>query len=119
MLQNLVTAEEECTDEKIAFWSQFVDLYYQTVGGSVSCCYSDIRNDGSNSLAGFPSKQFSNPLAAISSSSSVSSSFPAVVTDNNNLNGVSDQTNHREGNCEKYFEKINSDEWVPDILGTV
>ena len=24
---------------------------------------------------------------------------------------------HREGNCEKYFEKINTDEWVPDILG--
>ena len=23
---------------------------------------------------------------------------------------------HREGNCEKYFEKINTDEWVPDIL---
>ena len=29
MIQNLVTAAEECTDEKIAFWSQFVDLYYK------------------------------------------------------------------------------------------
>ena len=28
------------------------------------------------------------------------------------------QGKKREGNCEKYFEKINSDEWVPDILGT-
>ena len=31
--------------------------------------------------------------------------------------GASQFLSHREGNCEKYFEKINTDEWVPDILG--
>ena len=30
--------------------------------------------------------------------------------------GGSQLLSHREGNCEKYFEKINTDEWVPDIL---
>lgn len=41
LLQNLVHAQEECTDEKVSFWSRFVDLYYKTYGGSVSCCYTD------------------------------------------------------------------------------
>ena len=63
LLQNLVSAEEECTDEKISFWSQFVDLYYKTVGGSVSCCYSDLCNDGSSAVGLYPTKQFTSPLS--------------------------------------------------------
>ena len=51
LLQNLVTAAEECSDEKVAFWSQFVDLYYSSVGGGVSCCYSDNCNDGSSAVS--------------------------------------------------------------------
>jgi len=114
LLQNLVTAEDECTDEKISFWSQFVDLYYKTVGGSVSCCYSDLCNDGSSAVGLYPTKNFPLPV----SNNPLSSSYPAAagVNDDTNLNRVPDFLSHREGNCEKYYEKINSDEWVPDIL---
>ena len=115
LLQNLVTAEDECTDEKISFWSQFVDLYYKTVGGSVSCCYSDLCNDGSSAVGLYPTKNFPLPV----SNNPLSSSYPAAagVNDDTNLKRVPDFLSHREGNCEKYYEKINSDEWVPDILG--
>ena len=60
LLQNLVTAEEECTDEKIAFWSQFVDLYYKTQGGAVSCCYSDLCNDGTSAVGLYPTNSLSS-----------------------------------------------------------
>ena len=42
----------------------------------------------------------------------------AAGDDINRVSGVAGLS-HREGNCEKYFEKINSDEWVPDILGKI
>ena len=29
-----MSAEEECREEKISFWSRFIDLYYKTAGGS-------------------------------------------------------------------------------------
>ena len=103
VLQNLVSAEDECTDEKVAFWSQFVDLYYKTVGGAVSCCYSDLCNDGSSAVGLYPT----------------AAAAAALGDKPPDLNRVSQFLSHREGNCEKYFEKINSDEWVPDILGTI
>ena len=62
LLQNLVNAQEECTDEKVSFWSQFVDLYYKTYGGSVSCCYADNCNDGQSAFNLYP-----NPLPISSS----------------------------------------------------
>ena len=110
VLQNLVSAEDECTDEKVAFWSQFVDLYYKTVGGAVSCCYSDLCNDGSSAVGLYPPAAAQFPAAA--AAASLGDQPPE-------LNRVSQFLSHREGNCEKYFEKINSDEWVPDILGTI
>ena len=63
LLQNLVSAEDECTEEKIGFWSQFVDLYYKTAGGSVSCCFSDLCNDGTSAVGLYPTKQFSSQLS--------------------------------------------------------
>jgi len=129
LLQNLVTAQEECTDEKVAFWSQFVDLYYKTYGGSVSCCYADKCNDGQSAFGLYPTKQFNPPLPSSQLSlnqvgtrsppSSLSSSLSGtsfLPNNNLNLNGFPNQNIQREGNCEKYFEKINSDEWVPDTL---
>jgi len=53
----------------------------------------------------------SNPLAGLSPSPSFSGI--KIVDDSDK---VPELLSHREGNCEKYFEKINSDEWVPDIL---
>ena len=35
LLQNVVRSASECGQERIQFWSSFVDLYYQTYGGSV------------------------------------------------------------------------------------
>ena len=36
--------DEECVSSKVDFWSRFIDLYYQGVGGSVSCCSGDNCN---------------------------------------------------------------------------
>lgn len=116
LLQNLVTAEEECTDEKVAFWSQFVDLYYKTAGGAVSCCYSDLCNDGTSAVGLYPTNTLSSGV--ISVPGLAPPPFSGITSDSGNLNRVTQFLSHREGNCEKYFEKINSDEWVPDILGT-
>ena len=106
LLQNLVSAEEECTEEKIRFWSQFVDLYYKTARGSVSCCFSDLCNDGTSAVGLYPTKQFSSQLSP--PALGLAATFPSEEE----VGSLSD----REGNCEKYFEKINTDEWVPDIL---
>ena len=116
LLQNLVTAEDECTDEKIAFWSQFVDLYYKTQGGAVSCCYSDLCNDGTSAVGLYPTNTLSSGVVSVPGIPPPS--FPGLSPPSENLNRVTQFLSHREGNCEKYFEKINSDEWVPDILGT-
>ena len=35
LLQNVVMSASECSQERIQFWSKFVNLYYQTYGGSV------------------------------------------------------------------------------------
>ena len=35
LLQNVVMSVSECSEERIQFWSRFVNLYYQTYGGSV------------------------------------------------------------------------------------
>ena len=93
LLQNLVSAEEECTDEKISFWSQFVDLYYKTVGGSVSCCYSDLCNDGSSAVGLYPTKQFNSQL---SPSSLASLSPPALGKTENSQPNIS-HTSRRRG----------------------
>jgi len=136
LLQNLVNAQEECTDEKVSFWSQFVDLYYKTYGGSVSCCYADGCNDGQSAFNLYPnplpisSSQLSpNPIVTRSplNQAPPSLSIPVsgssfIPNDNlnlnnlNNLNSFPAQSIQREGNCERYFDKINSDEWVPDTL---
>jgi len=127
LLQNLVNAQEECTDEKVSFWSQFVDLYYKTYGGSVSCCYADKCNDGQSAFNLYPkpfpqpikSSQLSpNPIVTRSPlSQGPAASLPVPIPGNlNSLSGFPNQPIKREGNCEKYFEKINSDEWVPDTL---
>ena len=124
LLQNLVHAQEECTDEKVSFWSRFVDLYYKTYGGSVSCCYSDGCNDAlwSNIASSSPvlpsltvdrSPGFGSPLG------SSLAGPPFVSSDLNQINQISgfpQVSVPRAGNCEKYFDKINADEWVPDTL---
>ena len=124
LLQNLVHAQEECTDEKVSFWSRFVDLYYKTYGGSVSCCYTDSCNDAlwSNIASSSPvlpsltvdrSPGFGSPLGG----SLVGQPF--VSSDLNQINQISgfpQVSVQRAGNCEKYFDKINADEWVPDTL---
>ena len=125
LLQNLVNAQEECTDEKVSFWSRFVDLYYKTYGGSVSCCYTDRCNDASTSFSlPFPSPAlptlavdrtpgFGAPLASsLASQQFVSSDLNQI----SQLNGFPQVAIQRAGNCEKYFEKVNADEWVPDTL---
>ena len=38
LLQNVVMSSSECSQERIQFWSKFVNLYYQTYGGSVRLC---------------------------------------------------------------------------------
>lgn len=35
LLQNVVVSASECGQERLQFWSRFVDLYYHTYGGSV------------------------------------------------------------------------------------
>ena len=35
LLQNVVVSAAECGQERLQFWSRFVDLYYHTYGGSV------------------------------------------------------------------------------------
>ena len=35
LLQNVVVSLNECSQERIQFWSRFVDIYYKTSGGSV------------------------------------------------------------------------------------
>ena len=139
LLQNLVNAQEECTDEKVSFWSRFVDLYYKTYGGSVSCCYTDGCNDATSSF-GVPyppvAPSLGRPIVdrnqGFSSSQDFSSSqgFGAPIGGNivgqpftgsdlnqiNQINGFPQVAIQRAGNCEKYFDKVNADEWVPDIL---
>lgn len=127
LLQNLVMAQEECTDEKVSFWSRFVDLYYKTYGGSVSCCYTDGCNDASP--AGYPGPIL--PSVAVDrnqgfqgnqgfpSLASQAVSAPFISSDLNQINQISGFPQisfQRAGNCEKYFEKVNADEWVPDTL---
>jgi hypothetical protein len=46
ILQNVVVFENECTAPKIDFWTRFIDLYYQSSGGAVSCCDNDGCNTG-------------------------------------------------------------------------
>jgi len=104
ILQNLVSAADECTGEKVKFWSRFIDLYYNVYGGSVNCCYGDLCNDG-HSSAHTSFVQLGNkvnlPGAGFGLASSAQDFLPQPVNN---------------GNCEKYFEKISSDEWMPDIL---
>lgn len=123
LLQNLVVSQNECTDERVAFWSKFVDLYYKTYGGSVSCCYSDNCNDG-RSFPRFPPPRVSPALSSniFSVTRAPVSSFPNpsfLPNGGSNLNNVESWPkvyNERNGNCEHYYEKKNSDEWVPDTL---
>ena len=101
-----------------------MDLYYKTVRGSVSCCYSDLCNDGSSAVGLYPTKQFSSQLSppalgesaggegGLVSHPSIPGGLAATFQPEEEVGSLS----HREGNCEKYFEKINTDEWVPDIL---
>jgi len=124
LLQNLVSSQNECTDERVAFWSKFVDLYYKTYGGSVSCCYSDNCNDGRN-FPRFPpprvspalsSNIFSGTRAPVSSLPNPSFSPSSGGSNLNNVESWPKVYNERNGNCELYYEKIKSDEWVPDTL---
>ena len=125
LLQNLVVSHNECSDERVAFWSRFVDLYYKTYGGSVSCCFTDNCNDGRN----FP--RFPPPRVSPAISSNIFSGtrtpvstlphpsfLPSTSSDLNNVESwpQSQLYNKRNGNCELYYEKIKSDEWVPDTL---
>lgn len=134
LLQNLVKAQEECTDEKVKFWSTFVDLYYKTYGGYVSCCYTDNCNDGVSSpiYNMYPATQQQIGAQPSLGGSGALTRIPTVVPglvpsgltgDNlntiNNLNGFPQQiqeVRQRAGNCEKYFDKTSADEWVPDTL---
>jgi len=123
LLQNLVVSQNECTEERVAFWSKFVDLYYKTYGGSVSCCYSDNCNDGRN-FRQFPPPRVSPPLSnsifsvtrAPVSSLPRPSFLPNGGVNLNNVESFPQQYNERNGNCEHYYEKINADEWIPDTL---
>jgi hypothetical protein len=123
LLQNLVVSQNECTEDRVSFWSKFVDLYYKTYGGSVSCCYTDNCNDGRN----FP--RLPPPRVSPVLSSSIFSGTRAPVsalpnpaflpTSGSSLNNVESWPkphNKRNGNCELYYEKVKSDEWVPDTL---
>ena len=117
LLQNLVVSQNECTDERVAFWSKFVDLYYKTYGGSVSCCYSDNCNDG-RSFPRFPPPRVSPALSSniFSVTRAPVASFPNpsfLPNGGSNLNNVESWPkvyNERNGNCELYYEKKNSDE---------
>ena len=62
LLQNLVRFSEECTTSKVDFWSKFIDLYYQGMGGMVKCCAVDGCNTGIASPADSNSNRFTqNP----------------------------------------------------------
>ena len=102
----------------------------------MSCCYTDNCNDGQSAFGLYPVKQLPPPIsnsqlslnpavtrsppnAGLPSLSSPISGTSFLPNDNlnlNNLNGFPNQNIQREGNCEKYFTKVNSDEWVPDTL---
>ena len=59
----MVVFENECTAPKIEFWTRFIDLYYQSTGGIVSCCDKDGCNTGANiavSLTGGPAASAGN-----------------------------------------------------------
>jgi len=107
ILQNLVTASEECTEEKIRFWSRFIDLYYNAYGGSVSCCFTDQCNDGKSTQSDFVQIVNKNQQAqaVIVDSDSAEEWFPGVPV-----------KRAQNGNCEKYYDKISASEWMPDIL---
>ena len=140
----MVVAQNECSQERVQFWSRFVDLYYKTSGGSVSCCYSDNCNDGRHSQlptqlsstifspvsSQFPSRFSSQPSFQYPPQSfqPAQQSFhpfqqtfsPAQQTfqSSQNLNNLAGFPNYkvRDGNCEHYFSKTNANEWIPDTL---
>jgi hypothetical protein len=117
LLQNLVMAQEECTDEKVSFWSRFVDLYYKSYGGSVSCCYTDGCNDAAGSFGLYPGPVLpSLSVDRLAPQLTGRPGRPFGSSDLNQLNGFPQVSIQRAGNCEKYFEKVNADEWVPDTL---
>ncbi len=79
ILQNVVLFENECTAPKIEFWTNFIDLYYQTSGGEVRCCDEDGCNSGGPaaaaagaSVASLPSDSFfvRSPASGSASASS-------------------------------------------------
>jgi len=121
LLQNLVVSQNECTYERIVFWSKFVDLYYKTYGGSVSCCFTDNCNDG-RQLPNIPPTRLGPTQSIFSVTRRPLSTLP-----NPSFSSISSSTfdatenwptphNERNGNCEHYFDKIKADEWVPDTL---
>ena len=79
-----MTAGEECTDEKVAFWSQFVDLYYKTAGGAVSCCYSDLCNDGTSAVGLYPTNTLSSGVVSVPGIPPPP--FPGLAPPSENLN---------------------------------
>ena len=120
---------------------RFVDLYYKTSGGEVSCCYSDNCNDGHHPLHTplpnqLPAPIFSAPAQTFPSRFTAQQSFqyppysfqppkqsfpPAQQSfQSQNLNNLAGFPNYnyieRNGNCEHYFTKSNANEWIPDTL---
>jgi len=123
LLQNVVISQNECSQERIQFWSRFVDLYYKTTGGTVSCCYNNFCNDGQSQFQIQPQPPLSfgssNNYPSRLPSSFASSSFPHQSSSSQNLNQVPNylqKFSERNGNCEHYFDKTNSNEWIPDTL---